>query len=555
MAALLVLALPRLGLPQERDPNATNRAAVQETASTEGVAPTTAPKKDTAEDAKSAKPGPKSNQSEYVRCAVRLIAVLLAFLTVVGVWKIPPSQTRLTAPQAAAPPQTGGTKGETDNSPKEASPFASNFGRTVIAGLGGIAGISILGDVFKADDGFNVKPYYICWFVASFFSLLVLSSLLRAWTESLRGRIAEVGEPPLSGSGSSSSSGEPQPEKPGNGAGMQEGPNDHAPKATGEADAAAKKEDSADSDEVRKKRGKLREERRRRRSRLIFLDTLFNVIQGNNQLQTAVLGDTILDLQQSLLSAADRARTNIQRSVRRALEGRKKEVLDDDGLKATKLGDLKHLDIDDQSVRVGISILSPDEASLSYIVSGPGSLPHYFDRRSVAWVSVYSGEARWWKLCYKKNEGEIELFNNTGGALPVEKERLILGRYFQERATLDYEAFLVLPVPWSRRSEVRYRKAGIHISFSHEVFLDALIDGSLEADTFPATSAPYEPKNPLYKSWKTLLGGDDPKQQPIPIKDPTLRAVLLQAIDLLGEVLRHYNEEVLQLGGPRAQGG
>src|SRR5207245_632061 len=77
------------------------------------------------------------------RWAVWFIALLAAFLTVVQVWQIPPAENPLTrpadsVPNSAAAPSQARDRGAA-NVKFEPSPFASNFGKTIISGLAGLA--------------------------------------------------------------------------------------------------------------------------------------------------------------------------------------------------------------------------------------------------------------------------------------------------------------------------------------------------------------------------------------------------------------------------------
>lgn len=494
-------------------------------------APRAAADKPSAEKSKS-----EEDQVNTARTALKAIAFLLAFLTVVGVWKIPPSQTRLTGPQGVAP--TAGAadakadaKSDAAKIQESASPFGSNFGRTVIAGVGGIAAIEILKDAFPTAEGFNPRAFYMLWFVVFFFIILLLSSVMRAWAECLRSRIAAGDDPVLPAR--LAPAGEQAANKP---------QDDQRDKSVG----LKCKQQEAESATLEKEQTKRNKQRHRRRSRLVFFDTLFNVIQGNNQLQTAALGDTIMDLQRSLQSAADRVRTSIQRTVRGVLMTAQEKGAEH--LKGEDLKKLKDCDIDDQAVRVSISILSPDGTALSYVSRSPGSLFRYFDRSSVAWVAVCSGRALWWKQSYEAHP-EIILLDKDSTALPDVPKPLLLKDYFQKRESRDYEAFLVLPIPWYRRGlAARYRCAGIHISFRHAMFLDALVAGRLEPKSGDA-EAEVNSHQPHYKRWQTLLVKPSGKaEESVNIADDSLRAVLLQAIEMLGEILCYYNEEVLALG-------
>src|SRR5262249_18791302 len=75
------------------------------------------------------------------RMSILMIALLAAFLTVVQIWQIPPVQNPLKdGTGSTSSDNTPGGAQTTDAKPAfDASPFASNFGKTVILGLGGLA--------------------------------------------------------------------------------------------------------------------------------------------------------------------------------------------------------------------------------------------------------------------------------------------------------------------------------------------------------------------------------------------------------------------------------
>src|SRR5205085_3968155 len=97
---------------------------------------------------------------------------------------------------------------------------------------------------------------------------------------------------------------------------------------------------------------------------LVFIDTSFNVIQGKNQLQSAVFSDRILELQWSLVRTADRVRENIAREVLAAL--RQKHPT------GTENGESRP---NAEDVRVNIGILSAEGSSVFYVSKDEKSLP------------------------------------------------------------------------------------------------------------------------------------------------------------------------------------
>src|SRR5262249_23088783 len=194
-----------------------------------------------------------------------------------------------------------------------------------------------------------------------------------------------------------------------------------------------------------------------RPSLLAFADTFASVIVGHNVLRTAALSDTIAELQLSMVRAVDEVRESVTTSVRHALI--------DEQAKQPKKDQDSPDQVDDSAVRVNISVLSPDGASVSYISSARGSLARPFQRQSVAWVAVASGQARGWIRACHDHAARIVLHENKEQKLVDGPGPLLLRDYFQARASHDYEAFIVIPVP-RRAQNGGYSKAGVHISFS-----------------------------------------------------------------------------------------
>jgi hypothetical protein len=174
---------------------------------------------------------------------------------------------------------------------------------------------------------------------------------------------------------------------------------------------------------------------------LTGFDTFVNLIQGKNQTMTRVFADTIIDQQRNVIRVADTIRKDLTR------------------LLATP-------------VRVNISVLSADQSSVFYISRSAGSAKLTFNKRSVAWVSVFTGEIRWWECSWKQQLGdlykEIVLFDNSKGVIAGDEEKILLVSHYQPRHE-DYAAFVVFPVPWPQRGfGSDYIKGAIHISFDKE---------------------------------------------------------------------------------------
>ncbi len=243
---------------------------------------------------------------------------------------------------------------------------------------------------------------------------------------------------------------------------------------------------------------------------MVFVDTFFNFIQGQSQLRAAVFSDHIIDLHESMLQAAEQVRSEVHRAVLQAL------------LRHGALpGDLPLT----ERIRVGVSLLSFDQSKVYYIAHERGSLPAPFDRYSVAWVAAFLGEARWCKSgkCnsgYAVNESEWnQLYANNHdavlaknrGKIPGPAGSLLLPQYYQVRDSSDYEAFVVLPMPWIHRGmEGDHRRGCIHISFKESSYMDKLWVG-LECSAKGDGKIVHVPN---YEAWKGLL-------EPFPISaDP-----------------------------------
>jgi hypothetical protein len=415
------------------------------------------------------------------RMVVIAIAFLLAFLTAAKLWTVPRTPRELSGlPEVAS---TAEPSPDPAKAKAEETPLTSNLGKTVLSGLAGLATISLL-DSFWDKSGFAAKGYYVVWFVVLFFVLLIVFAGFRGVVEACRIRIASEHRPP-----------EWRPR------GKQESEFGH----------------------------RARYWSRRlwlwvlswRPTVLVFLDTSLSVLFGENVLRNAVLSDMIARLQHSMILAIDHVRGAITISVRRALIR--------EGIPAE--------DLDDSAVRVNVSVLAPDGGSAYYVSWAPGSPDRAFDRHSVAWVAISAGLARWWRKRYEDDKltGKIVIFDNTGRRISDREGALHLQEFFQPRGPLDYEAFIVLPVP-RRAASGDYWKAGIHISFSREEYFTAL---------WPL----LEPPGPAWWSDDDLKQFYDAAPRVLDegqLSDDELRAVLHEAVDVVAEVLRRFNAVVYQ---------
>lgn len=459
--------------------------------------------------------------SALPRTTVIAIALLSAFLTVVEVWQIPPATTSF----SPATPTKGGAEGggatgvqnqKDKKAEKPASLLQSNFTTTVLSGLGGLAVVSLLDSLQPAQANSSVgssevKTYYIVLFVLFFSMFLFGSAILRGVGEALRSRVAVPYNIPI--------------REPWGRMGGRKG-----------------KQGSPDWLSYGLQRS-WRWLLSYRTTALVLLDTAFNVVQGKNQLQSAVFSDKIVELQRSLVRTVDQVRESLAEEVLHAVKGR------------TGINE-EHPNSED--IRVNISVLAADGASVYYVSRDPKSLPRPFGRHSVAWLSIAAGVARW---CKMKDDGKLFYDPDTAligdrdqGLLPESGQHL-LTNYFEYRPEPDYKAFMVIPVPWlARGEEGRYRRAGIQISFAKREYMDAIWDG-LEKGMEMKMSGGDLKVVPSYEQWENLLdlvssrdafGGGKKSTGSLCIHDPGLHAALHQAVLVLEEALRHFNDTIFE---------
>lgn len=423
-----------------------------------------------------------SDSDKLARATVAAIALLAAFLTVIQVWQIPPpTRTRVDVAQTSE----GKTTTVLTATDFSSSLLANNFARTVLSGLVGLAAVTFIDEFFgAAGTNKNAKAHYLVLFVSFFLGLLILSATFRSLAEALRSRIVLSRPmprlPPL-----------PNQSTKGSGQNAPEGARDVSPR-TGNPVGP-----SQVSLGYRFRRWGSYWTRRIwywvasfRTNVLVFIDTFFNLIQGRNQMQSAVFSEKIIDLHEDILHVAERVRDEVDRLTLKAVQ----EL-------AGNPAEPSHEEI----IRVGVTLLSADESTVYYIARERGSYPKPFEKHSVAWVAAFTGQARWvktgrekavnWDEVYAKNS-EAELYDNTAGSIPGPSGKLLVGQYYQPRGSEDYKAFIVLPVPWSDRGRTEgQRRGAIHISFQKPSQMDAIWSG-LETGGG---------KIPNYGAWKCLL--------------------------------------------------
>ncbi len=428
-------------------------------------------------------------ETALMRMAILLIAFLAAYLTVMTIWQIPPAENPLAASSSSA----GADKKSESQPPAqkpafEPSPFANNLGKTVIAGLGGLAAETVLKSLDGKAPSAGDKEFYIIWFVLFFFVLLFGLAFFRGVAEAFRTRLAIIYYTLERGSA---------------------------------------RRDAFWFDKFRMWASYWIHRLARwifslRVPLLTLFDTFINLIQGRNQTMTRALADTIIEQQRNVVRVAN----TIRQQLDQAIELRLLKV---------KLGQPSNaqpapgstLELNPVDVRVNISVLSADQSSVFYIAREPGSAIKEFNKRSVAWVSVFTGRIRWYKNGYKAEPWfkDVVLFDNRDHTIAGDEDQVLLASHYQPRDQ-DYEAFVMFPFPWPQRGfGTDYVKGAIHISFRHQSDFERL--WKIDPDPIPAAKE-YRDHQKMLEDWC----------------DPELRAELKQKLIVLGELLRGFNENV-----------
>jgi hypothetical protein len=430
--------------------------------------------------------------------------LLTAFLTVVALWQIPPPDDPLVKKTVAKDAKDSDTSARGANGTKDSSPFTTRFGQTVLAGLGGLIVAEVTKALGTSSPGTDTKWYYITYFIVFFFVLLLSLNFLRAIAEALRSRVAVIHYPFI------------------------------RPRGKGWIEYQVERfRDWFHSLRV---------------PVLTFFDTFINLIQGKNQTTTQAFTDAIIEQQRNVIRVADMIRKKLTSS----LLSRLREMADKE---KRSMG----------HVRVNISVLSADQSNVFYISRSPGSAVLPFPKISVAWVSVFTGKIRWWESNYK--DKEIVLFDNSDKTVPDAPGELMLRDYYQYRDG-DYEAFVVLPVPYPQRAfGSNYVKGAIQISFSSKYDFESI--WGKDADLVPRTVAvpPAAPPAAAPPAAPPPAGppaappaGAAPATPAAPAakitypqadrmledwcQDVEIRTALPDAVDVLGELLHGFNEVI-----------
>jgi len=338
--------------------------------------------------------------------AVMFIGLLMAYLTVMQLWTLPPKEESPKKDGGEPQKLVGESKAEGGRALLE-----SNLAKTVVAGLSGVAAISVLKPLLDAGatgnasmpDGTRVL-LYIFWFIFWFFFLLIWAARFNARNESRRVE-----------------------------------------------QALRRRTQAAD----------LRQEERQiaRDSEIVYLDTFCAFIRGRNQQATSSLAD--------LLDRTEKEHHRIVQRVISELQANVQAVL------ARRLAPLTASQTQGGTVRVSVSLLAEDGKSAVYLSSQAGSLREKFAEKSIAVLCLRTRSVRWidleWADPESKNAG-IELFNNVeyqriraefGDHAPPAP--FSLKDWLQHRSGNDYKAFIVIPT-YLKRNRSR-RVAALHVSF------------------------------------------------------------------------------------------
>jgi len=454
------------------------------------------------------------NLSGLERTATLLIALLTAFLTVVALWQIPPTDDPLANKPANSNSNNAIGGGTAAGLAKDSSPFTTRFGSTVLAGLGGLVVSEVTKALGNSNPSGDTKWYYIVCFIFFFFVLLISLNLLRAATEALRSRVAVIHYPLV-----------------------------RPPRPSGDRKASDSWQIFWDWFTYWVLRivhwfFSLRV------PVLTFFDTFINLIQGKNQTTTQAFTDAIIDQQRNAVRVCDVIRKKLNSLIESKLSNKYYEAK---ALAESQAGQeaanaVKH----PGHVRVNISVLSADQTNVFYISRTSGSAVIPFPKISLAWVSVFTGKIRWYESFYQGKN--VILFDNADKTIPDAPPELPLDSYYQPRDG-DYEAFVVLPVPHPQRAYgSKYVKGAIQISFSSKDDFKEIWPGAASHLNPPIDELPAPPdaggvappvatsgsSKPRYRDEDRMLDdwcGDD-----------EIRIALKQAVAVLGELLHAFNQ-------------
>ena len=464
--------------------------------------------------------------SSLSKFAVLCIALLAAFLTAVGIWQIPtPTSASVTTTGTTQTTTTTTTTAGTTTVVKP-SLLDSNFARTVVSGLGGLALATLMLDAFEsADSKGPSQQFYVVWFTVWFFFWLLGSSLIKAVAEGFRA-ISHISRTDMNAGG-----------------------------------APAK-------------------DRRWRAVKfrwfwLTTTDAFFNLIQGRNQLQPTLWAQAIKTTQEDVLVAIDRICEHLRAGFADYLNDRHecpccREKSRADGAPATAApatppaapatppaapatpaegapppvvppasdacgtcGSRREGRVEISEIRVAVSVLSDDRQRVYYVSWPPESSSRDFPVLSVAYTSVFAGAVRWWMEGLNDEKRKVVLLGKDEvSALGLGTDALMLSKAFASRGQ-DYKSFVVIPIPLRRTEEGR--RAGLHISFKRPDAVRTIWGKTPDVPELPADLSKPVPGADTYYAEAANFIDDTP---------PELDRLLRQSLNVIESVLRHFNEEV-----------
>jgi hypothetical protein len=426
------------------------------------------------------------NAGKLPRAVILAIAFIAAHLTIAALWRLQDGGTEVTVRQTTT--ANGASESiSTTTTPPLSTPtlaFDNNFSRTVLSGLAGLVVLTFMQTAWK-DIFPQANSYYVVWFVVLFLTLLLAYALLRGVTEVIRNRVAVI----------------------------QNVPAWARPRGSGRDVALSW---------LGYWVGRFfRWVASVRIAVLVFLDTVLAIVLGRNQLRSAVWEDTIVNLHWSLYEALERERQDLERALQAALEREAaREVVRKRGEAGGGL------------FRVGISLMTPDESAVQYVVMSRGSLASRFPRTSLAWVAARTGVVRWWKQGHEMDEQRI-LY---AGRLDGQDVELKLKDYFEPRTRSSYEAFLVVPLPIDRHDlGPGHRRGAIHISLRYRELFDVLWP-DVDPDPAPGAETAEAPVS-AYRNWERVFSRS---------AESCLGPLLENAAGVVGILLQRFNPDIFE---------
>lgn len=533
---------------------------------------------------------------EPARTAVFLIGVLVAFLTVAALWKVPQLVRAVQDGGAAADgangqaggAQNGATPTQTTVVQDAGGVFSTNIGRTVLSGLTGVAVVTLLKEIWGVSTAAG-QGFFVIIFILSFFAFLIISAGARGWIDASTSIATRYQAPSVSG-----------------------------------VRWAWWRQFTAWW-------------RARKPARLVFWDSAINVLFGQGRTQSGFWEDRFKESQKAALDTAEAVRAEISLQVAGALAA-------------------CGIPVEADSYRVNVSLLDEKESETFYIATDANASAKVFGKKTMAYVTAVIRQARWWRkaymgghtvlvsgaalgparglsptarligltwggavinpgpatfkvrragvelvaqvnvtpetcLCGFLNElnrheaigaaiepaavwmeaggrlvmaaemgagraleaelaftggvsvafeaatlPDVELYANSGSGklFPGEPDSMAVVNYFEHR-NRDYEAFVLLPLPWPRRGrDPGLRRGVVHISFKHTHLIDALWTGLDQAVSVPATATtPAEWRLvPDYRARHLVM------LEPPMLSSGAVRASLGQGTRVLGEVVQ-----------------